>query len=152
MFVAKSHLIRRLVQLLWQSATQFVGRKDPTPPWLRRAASQSQSALLSKLPPEIRLLVWKQCLGGMRLHLYLKQTRCRSLPCRNMDITNKCYGTCWSYQDMVNQSLLLTCRQVYVDSVFPAGRAGLLTHILGVQKRLKSCILQISLTSIPIGL
>lgn len=96
---------------------QLIERNDPTPLWARSAKFHSQSALLSKLPPEIRLLVWKQCLGGMRFHLIFNSTTRSKITCRNTDIADKCCRASWSHQDKVNQSVLLTCRQVCSEAI-----------------------------------
>ena len=38
-------------------------------------AIQSQSALLARLSPELRLMIWEMVLGGMRIHIVQRQNR-----------------------------------------------------------------------------
>jgi hypothetical protein len=82
---------------------------------------QANSELLTKLPFELRQLIWKECLGGMTLHLKIANRRLRSQCC----IEDVQPDTCWEFFGLqvkdkeskrLNKrqllSILLTCRQV----------------------------------------
>jgi hypothetical protein len=84
---------------------------------------QVNSELLTKLPFELRQLIWKECLGGMTLHLKIANRRLRSQCCTE----NVLPDTCWEFfglqvKDKESKrpnkrqllSILLTCRQVLI--------------------------------------
>ncbi len=87
---------------------------------------QASSELLTKIPFEIRQLIWKDSLGGMTVHLKTWNRRLRSQCCTKDMQPDKC----WEFfglqlKDRESKhptrrqliSLLLTCRQVYIMSV-----------------------------------
>lgn len=45
---------------------------------------QSQSALLTRLPFDVRHIIWKECLGGM-IHMDIRDRRLVSIVCRNCE-------------------------------------------------------------------
>jgi hypothetical protein len=105
--------------------------------WKRkRTISQTQCPLMTVLPPEIRKLIWEECLGGMTFHLtYARYEGARfsklvHILCQNPGATNheSCF-TRWAVEDSIITrniiqpdptdkeehkylSLLLTCREV----------------------------------------
>jgi hypothetical protein len=84
---------------------------------------QGNSELLTKLPFEIRQFIWKECLGGMTIHLKIENRRLCSQSCTENVQPDKC----WEFfglqiQDKKSKtpterqllSIILTCRQVYI--------------------------------------
>jgi len=97
----------------------------PTAGKAEKTVFQANSELLTKLPFEIRQLIWKECLGGMTLHLKIENRHLRSQCCTE-DLQP---DTCWEFfglqvKDRESKpstkrqllSILLACRQVYVAS------------------------------------
>jgi hypothetical protein len=93
---------------------------------------QANSEILTKLPFEIRQLIWKECLGGMTLHLKIENRRLRSQCCTE-DMKP---DTCWEFfglrvKDRESKrptkrqllSILLTCRQVYIVPILTLAAA-----------------------------
>jgi hypothetical protein len=90
-------------------------------PTAGKSVFQGNSELLTKLPFEIRQLIWKECLGGMTIHLKIENRRLRSQTCAE-DLRP---DTCWEFfglkvKDKKGKpptkrqllSILLTCRQM----------------------------------------
>lgn len=104
---------------------------------------QRQCLLLSRLPPEIRLAIWKEVLGGLRVHVVqAREKRLLGIRCNEHeeDLENKCPGAheCWGMSTAASLGydfrevgfymyptepvcyanllpLLKTCRLMYVD-------------------------------------
>ncbi|KIM99250.1 hypothetical protein OIDMADRAFT_56405 [Oidiodendron maius Zn] len=86
-----------------------------------RTADQSQCNLLSKLPTEIRQLIWIECLGQMTFHLKIEDRKLRHTRCCSPTPAS-CNG-CYRYRKGSQQnthllSLPLTCRQIYSEAIF----------------------------------
>ena len=82
-----------------------------------RTADQSQCNLLSKLPTEIRQLIWIECLGQMTFHLEIRDRKLRHTRCCSPTPAscNGCYRHRKGFQqDTHLLSLPLTCRQMSV--------------------------------------
>ena len=82
-----------------------------------KTADQSQCNLLSKLPTEIRQLIWIECLGQMTFHLEIRDRKLRHARCCSPTPAS-CSG-CYRYRKGSQQnthllSLPLTCRQMSV--------------------------------------
>ena len=70
--------VEPLLQLfqLWLPSTGNNSR-----PFYNQASYQEQCALVSKLPPEIRQMVWKRALGGKLLHITRAKKRLLAIEC-----------------------------------------------------------------------
>lgn len=92
------------------------------PKGAREAIFQADSTLLGKLPYEVRQMIWKECLGGMTLHLKIDRRHLRGQSCGH-----GVPDTCWEFfglyfsdiqmekpENRQLLSLLLSCRQVYI--------------------------------------
>ena len=84
----------------------------------QKTFDQSQCGLLTKLPFEVRQIIWMECLGGMKLHIDIRDRRLRHLIYSSSD-QSLCHQTCWTWparpSDVPKRhllSLLLSCRQV----------------------------------------
>lgn len=114
------------------------------------AQHQHQSSLFSRLPPELRLLIWNRVLGGQWLHLVSAHGRLLAICCahrREFPDLDTCAHDCWGdttagprtqhfpgfflrmkrgtpSQPVNLLPLLQTCRLVLVDS-FPKKRYSL---------------------------
>ncbi|KAG9236731.1 hypothetical protein BJ875DRAFT_210704 [Amylocarpus encephaloides] len=98
----------------------------PLPPETRnrqKTLDQSQCDLLNKLPSEVRQIIWKECLGGMTLHIDIRDRRLRRFPCSSPD-PKLCHESCWTWYPRPNAvpkrqllALLLSCRQVYSEAI-----------------------------------
>jgi hypothetical protein len=110
----------------------------------RHLSSQSQSFLISRLPHEVRQLIWKECLGGMTFHLdrryncKTRHTQLSYIMCRSPGEPESCEAACWPYWRSHDSpfegnkayengmappqllSILLSCRQVSVLLTFVA--------------------------------
>jgi hypothetical protein len=83
---------------------------------------QPQSLLLSKLPPEMRQLIWKECLGGMTFHLRVRNRKLIHVPCASPEPAscNSEQGALGCYNHLYYRTkgnllaLLHTCRYVLV--------------------------------------
>ena len=85
----------------------------------QRTFLQSQSLLLTRVPFDLRRLIWEYCLGGMILHVGISHD---SLDSRLSHVRCKTHKTalfshphtCWDVPDSQRNllALLLSCRQV----------------------------------------
>ena len=111
--------------------------KPPKPlPHRRRALSatpydqtlNSKCQLLNRLPPEIRLEIYKYVLGSNLLHLVRKETKISHVRCRassSTDFVRTCRPSAASTEDRIlpgsssngNLALVKTCRQVYHETI-----------------------------------
>lgn len=104
--------------LLNKSRARALTLPLPSGPTTRqRTYDQSQCHLLDKLPLEIRQIIWIQCLGGMKVHVAIRDRRLRRLSCSSSD-PKLCHETCWTARRSSDPklqllALLLSCRQVY---------------------------------------
>jgi hypothetical protein len=80
-----------------------------------KTASQSQCALLSWLPAELRRQIWEECLGGLTLHLNIHNGHLKSAICSSPGPQELCRGACYSFPKTQRRllSVLLTCHQGY---------------------------------------
>ena len=90
----------------------------------KRTSSQSECLLLSKLPPELRQIIWMECLGHMQIHITICDGEFLHDLCRSPD-PGSCdsflgYNGCHKYNEpypgaMSKRRLLSTlvsCRQM----------------------------------------
>lgn len=88
---------------------------------------QSLSPLLSKLPPELRFMIWKLCIGGNRIHItgphykkYMHGTVCRLQDLNNASIEYHNDGLCGREDRQADTngllSLAMTCRKMSVPT------------------------------------
>lgn len=81
---------------------------------------QKDSALLQKLPPEIRNMIWKKAIGGRTIHLWYKEKKFGHLICvcpsedpKEWNYQYGCRLKCWkvgqSYEKEI-LGLVLSCR------------------------------------------
>lgn len=84
---------------------------------------QAQSSLLTKLPAEVRQMIWKEALGGQVLHIVRKKKnkvrhKVRTRPVFIWDFKElDLYGEDRILANWSLVSLLLTCRQVYNETI-----------------------------------
>ncbi|KAI2467338.1 hypothetical protein F4781DRAFT_402525 [Annulohypoxylon bovei var. microspora] len=110
--------------LLKRSRTRALTLPLPSRPRNRqRTSDQWQCDLLKKLPLEIRQIIWKMCLGGMKLHVDIRNRRLQYHPCSSPN-PSLCYKTCWALMARPSGgpnrqllALLLSCRQVYSEAI-----------------------------------
>lgn len=78
-----------------------LSRKKIEKPFQRQSTcDQRQCLLLSRLPPEIRLAIWKEVLGGLHVHIVrAREKRLLGIRCGETeeDLESKCPGAheCW---------------------------------------------------------
>ncbi|GES61385.1 hypothetical protein ATEIFO6365_0011004400 [Aspergillus terreus] len=84
-------------------------------------ATQSQCSLLSKLSPELRLLIWEMVLGGMRIHIIQRANRCMGhVVCPRTAACEICQGGRAPSPTPTQSAILalsLTCKQIYCESI-----------------------------------
>lgn len=91
-------------------------------PTVSERAEQSQSSLLAKLSPELRMLIWEKVLGGMRIHVIQRSNRRMGhVICSNTEACEICQGgrpqpSRKNRPDLL-LALSLTCQQVYCESI-----------------------------------
>ncbi|OJJ02449.1 hypothetical protein ASPVEDRAFT_53136 [Aspergillus versicolor CBS 583.65] len=88
---------------------------------------QLQSSLLATLSPELRVMVWEQVLGGMRIHIIQRaDRRMGHIVCPALEACDICRGglppsCCKESRPHIPGSgllaLLLTCKQIYSESI-----------------------------------
>jgi len=95
----------------------------------RSPVNQSRCLLLSTLPPELRQKIWRNCLGGMTLHLEFRDRRLCHILCLS-PTPGSCdtfggAGGCWQFSNPdANHpkrhllSILLSCRQIYSEAIY----------------------------------
>lgn len=93
----------------------------------RKSYDQTGGPLFSKLPAELRQLIWQACIGGQRIHYYLHVGQLRSVNCLfqysdNFSIDS--HEDCWKHgqhdsnpavqeeRERRRLALLLTCRRM----------------------------------------
>jgi hypothetical protein len=97
--------------------------RPSSPGRAQRTVFQADSTLLTKLPYEIRQMIWKECLGGMTIHLRIDHRHLRGQICVEVETPDQCwefFGL--SFADKQTKphnkrqllSILLSCRQVYI--------------------------------------
>ncbi|CAG8925067.1 unnamed protein product [Penicillium salamii] len=134
--------------------TRHTKKKGNKPPPLPRRSKQveasqpqSQSRLLGRLSPELRLMIWGYVLGGQRIHIIQRSGKrlghmlCPCSPYQEAKVSNKqhqrrrsnhlcdiCHGTgipqpakagefARSRNKVMLLGLALTCRQIYHESI-----------------------------------
>jgi hypothetical protein len=90
----------------------------------QRTVAQFESALLTKLPAEIRRRIWEMAIGGMRLHIVRKYKRLGHTVCSMSDETCDCdsisqelHRAAEVLADWNMLALLTTCRQIHAISL-----------------------------------
>jgi hypothetical protein len=97
----------------------------------QKTKEQLQSALLRKLPAEVRLMIWEYAIADDKIHILQKKLRLRHMPCGNIDAFSKdtlasvytgfhnCEGYEGNYGNVMRLdngaqllSLLKSCRQM----------------------------------------
>lgn len=85
---------------------------------------QSQSPIFAKFSPELRRLIWEECLGGKTLHLRICDRRVRHIVCPSPVNAQSPTHECWLSGGLPALeagsghrllSLLLTCRRACVE-------------------------------------
>ncbi len=89
---------------------------------------QSQSALLSELPLEVRLAIWEAAIGGRHLHILHMYRQLGHIVCRDPQLCTVCRADYRHIEPLARPqdasdwsllSLLKTCRQMYCSlSIF----------------------------------
>ncbi|KAJ9234107.1 hypothetical protein C8Q69DRAFT_271487 [Paecilomyces variotii] len=87
--------------------------------------TQDASLLLTRLSPEVRLIIWEQVLGGRRLHIIQKcRRRLCHVSCPLRESCDICRGglaqpakDCEVPHDWDLLSLPMTCKQIYHESI-----------------------------------
>ncbi|CAG8312371.1 unnamed protein product [Penicillium salamii] len=132
-------------------AQRYQGNKPPPLPrrskQVEASQPQSQSRLLGRLSPELRLMIWGYVLGGQRIHIIQRSGKrlghllCPCSPYQEAKVLNKqyqrrrsdhlcdiCHGTgipqpakegefARSRNKVMLLGLALTCRQIYHESI-----------------------------------
>ncbi|PWY91194.1 hypothetical protein BO70DRAFT_283389 [Aspergillus heteromorphus CBS 117.55] len=81
---------------------------------------QPQSALLARLSPELRLIIWEMVLGGKRIHIVQRSNRRMGhIVCPETGSCDICRGGVSSVKDTPGDLLALsmTCKQIYSESI-----------------------------------
>ncbi|KAL4891790.1 hypothetical protein BDV59DRAFT_64273 [Aspergillus ambiguus] len=117
---ALSSRYRKCIDLAGADHARADDGSDQANPTMR--ASQLQCSLLSKLSPEIRLLIWEMALGGMRIHIIQRANRRMGhIICPYTDACEICQGgRAQSPRPRQTQAILalsLTCKQIYCESI-----------------------------------
>ncbi|KAI9369144.1 hypothetical protein BJX61DRAFT_175181 [Aspergillus egyptiacus] len=101
--------------------------KQPQPDTRLNWKAQLQSSLLAKLSPELRVMIWEQVLGAMRIHIVQRADRRMShVICPRTEACDICRGGlppsgCSREGGSRGKSNLLalprTCKQIYSESI-----------------------------------
>ncbi|KAL4878367.1 hypothetical protein BJY04DRAFT_111850 [Aspergillus karnatakaensis] len=88
---------------------------------------QLQSLLLTKLSPELRVMIWKEVLGGMRIHIIQRtDRRMGHVICPISEVCDICRGglppsgCCREKESRATSDILalpMACKQIYCESV-----------------------------------
>ncbi|RAK97817.1 uncharacterized protein BO80DRAFT_427875 [Aspergillus ibericus CBS 121593] len=82
---------------------------------------QPQSTLLTKLSPELRLMIWELLLGGMRIHIVQRANRQMGhVVCPQTGACDVCRGGLPGMKEVDGGRLLAlarTCKQIYTESI-----------------------------------
>ncbi|PYH98227.1 hypothetical protein BO71DRAFT_345547 [Aspergillus ellipticus CBS 707.79] len=95
-------------------------RTPPKPDTRTEWTIQHQSALLARLSPELRLMIWEMVLGGMRIHIVQRTNRRMGhILCPRTGSCEICRGGHRSMKDVPGRLLALsmTCKQIYCESI-----------------------------------